>query len=76
MNLVLAPDRDPVPFLIRLDGAPPGEDHGLDADPAGAGTVDEPRMYQLIRQRAVREQRTFEITFQDQGLHAYVFTFG
>ena len=32
-------------------------------------------MYQLIRQRVAAE-RTFEITFLDPGVRAYVFTFG
>ena len=45
----------PVRFTVRLDGQPPGDDHGLDIDESGEGTVAEPRMYQLVRQRgAVR----------------------
>ena len=38
--------------------------------------VDEPRMYQLVRQRGPVRQRTFEITFDGPGVRAYVFTFG
>jgi thiol-disulfide isomerase/thioredoxin len=63
------------PFTVRLDGEPPGEDRGLDVDGSGEGTLTEPRMYQLVRQRAAA-RRTFEITFQDPGARAYVFTFG
>jgi thiol-disulfide isomerase/thioredoxin len=78
VNLVLAPPASgaPVRFTLRLDGAPPGADHGLDADASGAGTVSEPRMYQLVRRRGRVAEGDFEITFRDPGVRAYVFTFG
>jgi thiol-disulfide isomerase/thioredoxin len=78
LNLVLAPPAAgaPVRFAVRLDGQPPDDDHGLDVDESGEGTVSEPRMYQLVRQRGVIRQRTFEMTFLDPGARAYVFTFG
>ena len=78
LNLVLAPSASgaPVRFAVRLDGRPPGDAHGLDVDEAGEGTVSEPRMYQLVRQRGAVDRRTFEITFLDPGVRAYVFTFG
>jgi thiol-disulfide isomerase/thioredoxin len=78
LNLVLAPPAAgaPVRLTVRLDGRPPGDDHGLDVDAAGEGTVSEPRMHQLVRQRAAVAERTFEITFHDPGVRAYVFTFG
>ena len=60
---------------MRLDGEPPGDAHGLDVDASGAGTLSEPRMYQLIRQ-ADSGERTVEITFDTPGVRAYVFTFG
>jgi len=76
LNLVLVPpDAGPARFTVRLDGDPPGDDHGLDADAAGEGTLDERRMYQLIRRQGGGE-RTFEITFHEPGVRAYVFTFG
>jgi len=75
LNLVLAPPDAPARFSVRLDGEPPGEAHGLDVDESGAGTVSEPRMYQLVRQPD-GAARTFEITFLDPGVRAYVFTFG
>ena len=77
LNLVLTPPAagGAARYTIHLDGEPPGEDHGLDAGESGEGVVDEPRMYQLIRQREPR-QRTFEMTFLDPGAGAYVFTFG
>jgi thiol-disulfide isomerase/thioredoxin len=78
LNLVLAPPANggSAEFVVLLDGEPPGEDHGLDVDASGAGTVSEPRMYQLVRQRGSIRARTFEIEFLDAGVGAYVFTFG
>ena len=78
LNLVLTPRASgaPVRFTVRLDGQPPGDDHGLDINELGEGTVDEPRMYQLVRQRRGTAERDFEITFVDPGVRAYVFTFG
>jgi hypothetical protein len=78
LNLVLAPPAPggSVRFEVRLDAAAPGDAHGLDVDESGAGTVAEPRMYQLVRQRAAVAARTFEIAFEDPGVRAYVFTFG
>jgi hypothetical protein len=61
---------------VSLDGEPPGDAHGLDVDADGNGVVDEPRMYQLVRQPGGAGERTFEITFHDAGVRAYVFTFG
>ncbi|MGZ6649247.1 MAG: thioredoxin [Solirubrobacteraceae bacterium] len=77
LNMVLAPPTSgaPVSFTVLLDSQPPGDDHGLDINELGQGTVDEPRMYQLVRQRRGAE-RDFEITFHDAGVRAYVFTFG
>jgi cytochrome c biogenesis protein CcdA/thiol-disulfide isomerase/thioredoxin len=78
LHLVLGPTKDgkPVRFRVKLDGAAPGEDHGGDTDPAGAGTVKEHRLYQLIRQKGAVENRTFEIEFLDPGVQAFAFTFG
>ena len=78
LNLVATPPAEggAVRFDVRLDGEPPGDDHGIDVDPSGTGSVDEPRMYQLIRVRGPIRERTFEVTFHDPGVRAYVFTFG
>ena len=78
LNMVLTPPTSgaPVRFTVLLDGQPPGDDHGLDVNELGEGTVDEPRMYQLVRQRGGAAERDFEITFHDAGVRAYVFTFG
>jgi thiol-disulfide isomerase/thioredoxin len=78
LNLVLAPSATgaPVRFTVRIDGQPPGDDHGVDVDGSGEGALDEPRMYQLVRQRGGAANRTFEITFTEAGVRAYVFTFG
>jgi thiol-disulfide isomerase/thioredoxin len=76
LNLVLAPGDAGTRFTVSLDGEPPGDDHGLDAGASGEGAVEQPRMYQLIRQRGPIRPRTFQITFLDPGVRAYVFTFG
>jgi thiol-disulfide isomerase/thioredoxin len=78
LNLVLAPPASgaPVRFTVRLDGRPPGDAHGVDVDDSGAGALDEPRMYQLVRQPGAVGERTFEIAFDGPGVRAYVFTFG
>ena len=78
LNLVLAPPASgaPVRFTVLLDGQAPGDDHGIDVDEAGEGTLSEPRMYQLVRQRGPIRQLTFEIAFDGPGVRAYAFTFG
>jgi thiol-disulfide isomerase/thioredoxin len=77
LNLVLTPPPGgAAPFTVRLDGQPPGDDHGIDVDESGAGVLDEPRMYQLVRRRGPIRQRSAEITFDEPGVGAYVFTFG
>ncbi len=65
-----------VNFEVRIDREPPGDAHGLDVDAEGKGTVAEERLYQLVRKPGSDADRTFEITFQDPGVQAYVFTFG
>ena len=40
------------------------------------GMVKEHRLYQLIRQKAKVEDRTFQIEFLDPGVQAFAFTFG
>ncbi len=78
LHLVLGPTKDgkPVRFIVKLDGTPPGDDHGSDTDATGAGTVQGHRLYQLIRQKGAVEDRTFEIQFLDPGVQAFAFTFG
>jgi cytochrome c biogenesis protein CcdA/thiol-disulfide isomerase/thioredoxin len=78
LHLVLGPGPDgkPVRFRVRLDGRPPGEDHGTDVDADGNGTVSEERLYQLIRQSGDVHDHTFDIEFLDLGVVGYAFTFG
>lgn len=78
LHLVLAPpvQGHPVHFRVTIDGAAPGADHGSDTNAEGWGTVLDPRMYQMIRQRRLVADRTFKIEFFDAGVRAYVFTFG
>lgn len=63
-------------FTVRLDGAAPGADGGVDTAPDGTGSIRQPRLYQLIRQKGRVSDRTFEIEFHDPGVQAFSFTFG
>jgi hypothetical protein len=76
LHLVLKPGETSVRFRVSLDGEAPGASHGTDVDDKGEGVASEPRLYQLIRQSGRVEERTFEITFLEPGIEAYVFTFG
>src|SRR5215471_1114038 len=78
LHLVLgpAPSGKPVRYRVKIDGTAPGENHGVDSDGRGDGTVVEHRLYQLIRQNGVVDDRTFEIEFLDPGVQAFAFTFG
>ena len=78
LNLVMAPGAGgrPVRFRVLIDGQEPGPAHGVDVNEQGNGTVDEPRMYQLIRQPGRVADRQFEIEFLDPGVEVFVFTFG
>ena len=78
VNLVMGPRArgESVPFRVLLDGEPPGDAHGLDADEEGRGTVAWLRLYQLIREPGAITDRTFEIAFEAPGAEAYCFTFG
>jgi thiol-disulfide isomerase/thioredoxin len=78
VNLVIGPhvEGTSVPFQVLVDGEPPGDAHGLDIDEAGSGTLDRPRLHQLIRERGSITDRTFEIAFLAPGAEAYCFTFG
>jgi cytochrome c biogenesis protein CcdA/thiol-disulfide isomerase/thioredoxin len=78
LHLVLGPSKNgkPIRFRVKLDGAVPGDDRGVDVNANGEGTVQEHRLYQLIRQKGPVEDRTFEIEFLDPGVQAFSFTFG
>ncbi|MGR6319573.1 redoxin domain-containing protein [Micromonospora soli] len=76
-HLVLSPGtREVIPFRVRLDGEAPGRSHGADVDDAGHGLLRDGRLYQLVRQHDGVRERTLEITFDEPGAEAYVFTFG
>jgi thiol-disulfide isomerase/thioredoxin len=78
LNLVMAPSAagHPIRFRVTIDGAAPRADHGWDTDAEGRGSIQDPRMYQLVRQNGMVADRMFEIQFLDAGARAYVFTFG
>jgi thiol-disulfide isomerase/thioredoxin len=69
-------DGSRIRFKVTVDGAAPGDGHGVDTAPDGTGEIREPRLYQLVRQEGQIQDRTFEIEFLDPGVQAYVFTFG
>jgi thiol-disulfide isomerase/thioredoxin len=78
LHLVMGPHAGgtPVRFRVLVDGKPPGPGHGLDVDDKGNGMVNEPRLYQLIRQAPPIADREFAIEFLDPGVEAFAFTFG
>jgi len=78
LHLVMGPSTPGarVRFRVTIDGQPPGDAHGVDVDAQGAGMLDAPRMYQLIRQSGSVRDRRFEIEFLDPGAEVYSFTFG
>jgi thiol-disulfide isomerase/thioredoxin len=78
LHLVLAPPSQGhnIRFRVKIDGAPPGADHGFDVDAEGWGSVQDARLYQLVRLSGSVADRTLEIEFLDAGVRAYVFTFG
>ncbi len=78
LHLVMGPTKrgTSVRFRVLIDGQPPGAAHGVDVDEEGNGTVDEQRMYQLIRQPRPIVDRMFEIEFLGPGVEAFSFTFG
>ena len=78
LNLVMGPAARgmSVHFRVFIDGQAPGEASGSDADSQGNGTVNDQRMYQLIRQPKPIADRLFEIEFLDAGVEAFSFTFG
>jgi thiol-disulfide isomerase/thioredoxin len=67
---------NPVRFRVSIDGQPPGAAHGADVDENGQGQVNEPRLYQLVRQSRPITDRLFAIEFLDVGVQTLAFTFG
>jgi thiol-disulfide isomerase/thioredoxin len=78
VNLVMGPAMaNATPrFRVLIDGKPPGDEHGVDVDQQGLGTVTEQRVYQLVRQQGEITDRLFEIEFLEPGAEAFDFTFG
>ncbi len=78
VNLVMGPSARGMStaFRVLIDGSVPDDAHGFDVDAQGNGTLDEQRLYQLIRQPGLGSERLVEIEFRDAGAEAYCFTFG
>lgn len=75
-HLVLDGSADGTPFRVLLDGERPGPAHGVDVDEEGRGVLREGRLCNLIRVPGEIRERTVQITFEEPGPRAYVFTFG
>ena len=78
LHLVLGPSKAgrPIRFRVTIDGKAPGADHRMDTDAGGYGTVNEDRLYQLIRQHGAVQDRALRKEFLVPGVQAYSFTFG
>ena len=77
VNLVMGPATSgSIPFRVYLDGDLAVAAHGTDVDEGGSGTLDQQRLYQLIRQSGSIRERLFEIEFLEKGAEVYCFTFG
>jgi hypothetical protein len=78
LNLVMGPARQgtTVRFRLTIDGQPPADARGADADAQGNGSVTEQRLFQLVRQHHPISDRLFEIEFLDRGIEAFSLTFG
>ena len=77
VHLVLSHEAgEPIPFRVLLDGEAPGPSHGVDVDEDGNGSLQDGRLYQLVRQSNGVRERTVEIEFLAPGAAAYSFTFG
>ena len=76
-HLVLfAPDLQPVPFTVELDGHPPRGSHGIDVQPDGHAILRQGGVYHLVRSDGDVHPRTLKVTFARPGVQAYSFTFG
>jgi hypothetical protein len=78
VNLVMGPATrgSRIPFRVYLDGEPARSAHGTDVDDDGSGTLEQQRLYQLVRERGPITERLFEIEFLESGAEVYCFTFG
>jgi thiol-disulfide isomerase/thioredoxin len=78
LHMVLGRSKNgmPVRYQVTLDGVAPKDYHGSDCGADGTGEVRQPRMYQLVRQKAPINAVTFEIEFLDPGVEVFSFTFG
>ena len=65
LHMVLGPAKSGLPlrFKVTLNGAPPGEDHGVDSGPDGMGEILQPRLYQLIRRKGGRKTTFLKSSF-------------
>lgn len=75
VNLVMEATREKALIGLAFEGSPRGADIvGADVDNGGKVTVDEPRMYNLLKADRPLEGH-LSITSTDFGFRAYTFTF-
>jgi thiol-disulfide isomerase/thioredoxin len=78
LHLVMGPKvrGTSIRFRVTVDGKLPMDAHGIDIDEQGNGSLNQQRLYQLIRQPKPISARRFEIEFLDPGAEGFAFTFG
>jgi thiol-disulfide isomerase/thioredoxin len=69
-------ERDVDSIRAAIEGRRIAYPVAVDSDYAIWNAFANRRLYQLVRQPGVVDERTFEITFLERGVEAYVFTFG
>jgi thiol-disulfide isomerase/thioredoxin len=72
---VVAEGDGPIEATVRIDGEAPGEAAGADVAPDGSVTIEEERLYDLVKHEGYGRHR-ITITAEESGLSAYTFTFG
>ena len=65
-----------MPFRVFSTASRPRLPTARDVDEEARGTLDQQRLYQLIRQTGPITEHLFEIEFQESGAEVYCFTFG
>jgi hypothetical protein len=77
VHLVMGPadPGGPVRFRVQIDETR-REPRAGSTSVIAQGTASDRRLYQLVRQPGAVGEHTFEITFLEPGVEAYVFTFG
>jgi hypothetical protein len=78
VNLVMGPRNARSPFGVGFASTETRRGRRAESTStiAARGVAADRRLYLLVRQPGDVDERTFEITFLERGVEAYVFTFG